>query len=173
MTNGRLEVISRLNGGGAGARGRGSSWWWPRWSRARACQRSREKRAFIRANYGWRRQLRGRQGIGFAPVRIAPEIVPAVSVGHCAIEIELASGVRMRICGRSGDGACSSITTREQCVSIPARPLSRKRSSRATALRVPLYPGASRLARLTYTVRSLATVSASRSVMRCSAKTSW
>ena len=48
--------------------------------------------------YGWRRQRRARQGIGFAPVRIAPEVA-ADLVGHGAIEIEFASGARMRITG--------------------------------------------------------------------------
>jgi transposase len=49
--------------------------------------------------YGWRRQLRGRQGVGFAPVRIALEDASADRVGHGAIEIEFASGARMRITG--------------------------------------------------------------------------
>ena len=47
--------------------------------------------------YGWRRQLRGRVRMGFAPVRIAAEAVGLVSSG--TIEIELASGARMRITG--------------------------------------------------------------------------
>ena len=49
--------------------------------------------------YGWRRQQRTRQGMGFAPVRIAPEVGAADPVGHGAIEIEFASGARMRITG--------------------------------------------------------------------------
>ena len=49
--------------------------------------------------YGWRRQPRPRQGLGFAPVRIAPEVAPADPVGHGAIPIEFASGARMRITG--------------------------------------------------------------------------
>jgi transposase len=50
--------------------------------------------------YGWRRQLRARQGIGFAPVQIAAEIAAAGGVaGHGAIEIEFASGTRMRVTG--------------------------------------------------------------------------
>jgi transposase len=48
--------------------------------------------------YGWRRQLRAQQGIGFAPVRIAPMVAAADLVGG-AIEIEFASGARMRITG--------------------------------------------------------------------------
>jgi transposase len=49
--------------------------------------------------YGWRRQLRARPGIGFAPVRIAPEVAPAGLADRGAIEIEFASGARMRITG--------------------------------------------------------------------------
>jgi transposase len=47
--------------------------------------------------YGWRRQLRAQPQIGFTPVRVAPECGSAEMVG--AIEIELASGARMRITG--------------------------------------------------------------------------
>jgi transposase len=46
--------------------------------------------------YGWRRQLRASLPIGFAPVRIAPEAAP---VTGGAIEIEFATGARMRITG--------------------------------------------------------------------------
>jgi transposase len=49
--------------------------------------------------YGWRRQLRARRGIGFAPVRIAPEMTPSGPADRGAIEIEFASGARMRITG--------------------------------------------------------------------------
>jgi transposase len=51
--------------------------------------------------YGWRRQLRAQQGIGFAPVRLAAEVAAADLAGHGAIEIEIefASGARMRITG--------------------------------------------------------------------------
>jgi hypothetical protein len=45
---------------------------------------------------GWRRQLRIRQPVGFAPVRIAPD---AGVVGSGTIEIEFAAGARMRITG--------------------------------------------------------------------------
>jgi transposase len=51
--------------------------------------------------YGWRRQLRAQPPIGFAPVRIAAEAAPA---GRGTIEIEFASGARMRITG-AVDGA--------------------------------------------------------------------
>ena len=46
--------------------------------------------------YGWRRRLRAQLPIDFAPVRIAPEGGSA-EVG--TIEIEFATGVRMRIKG--------------------------------------------------------------------------
>ena len=46
--------------------------------------------------YGWRRQLGVRAGIGFAPVRIAPEAGP---IAGGMIEIEFATGARMRITG--------------------------------------------------------------------------
>jgi transposase len=49
--------------------------------------------------YGWRRQLRGQVQVGFAPVRIASEAAPAGLAGAGAIEIEFASGARMRIIG--------------------------------------------------------------------------
>jgi len=42
---------------------------------------------------------RVRQGIGFAPVRIAAEVAAADLAGRGAIEIEFASGARMRITG--------------------------------------------------------------------------
>jgi transposase len=54
--------------------------------------------------YGWRRQLRVRQGIGFAPVQIAAEAGPPDLVGGGAIEIEFASGARMRITGAVASG---------------------------------------------------------------------
>jgi transposase len=49
--------------------------------------------------YGWRRQLRGRRQMGFAPVQITGEPAPAGPVGGGAIEIEFATGARMRITG--------------------------------------------------------------------------
>jgi transposase len=100
MTNGRVEVITSVE------RRR-------RWNAAEKQQlvvASLEPGASVSAIareagihpsqlYGWRRQQRPRQGIGFAPVRIAPEDAPADLVGHGAIEIEFASGARMRITG--------------------------------------------------------------------------
>jgi len=45
--------------------------------------------------YSWRLRLRGSTPEGFAPVRIAPE----VAGGGGTLEIEFATGVRMRISG--------------------------------------------------------------------------
>jgi transposase len=60
---------------------------------------AREAGIHPRQLYGWRPQVRAQQGIGFAPVRIVSEIAPADLAGRGAIEIEFASGVRMRITG--------------------------------------------------------------------------
>jgi transposase len=49
--------------------------------------------------YGWRRQLRARSPIGFSPVQIAPEMASTSLTGCGAIEIEFASGARMRVTG--------------------------------------------------------------------------
>jgi transposase len=49
--------------------------------------------------YGWRRQLRARPRIGFAPVEIAADAAPGVLADAGAIEIEFACGARMRISG--------------------------------------------------------------------------
>ena len=46
--------------------------------------------------YGWRRQVRAQALVGFAPLRIAPEASPAAPG---TIEIEFATGARMRISG--------------------------------------------------------------------------
>ena len=100
MTNGRVEVITSVE------RRR-------RWSAAEKQQlvlASLEPGASVSAIareagihpsqlYGWRRQPRAQQGIGFAPVRIAAEVAAADLAGHGAIEIEFASGARMRITG--------------------------------------------------------------------------
>ena len=47
--------------------------------------------------YGWRRQMRVRPEVGFAPVQIAAEIAPASPSG--VIDIEFANGARVRITG--------------------------------------------------------------------------
>jgi transposase len=100
MTNGRVEVITSVE------RRR-------RWSAAekqRLVVASLEPGASVSTIareagihpsqlYGWRRQLGARQGIGFAPVRIAAEAATGDLVGCGAIEIEFASGSRMRITG--------------------------------------------------------------------------
>jgi transposase len=100
MTNGRVEVMTSVE------RRR-------RWSSAEKEQLvaaslepgasvssiAREARIHPSQLYGWRRQLRARQGIGFAPVRIAAEIASAGLAGCGAIEIEFASGARTRITG--------------------------------------------------------------------------
>jgi transposase len=49
--------------------------------------------------YGWRRQLRVGSQIGFAAVRIASEGAPVGLGGPGTIEIEFATGARMRITG--------------------------------------------------------------------------
>jgi transposase len=49
--------------------------------------------------YGWRRQLGVRARIGFAPVRIAPEAAASGGIDRGTIEIEFATGARMRISG--------------------------------------------------------------------------
>jgi transposase len=100
MTNARVEVITSVE-----RRRR-----WSRTEKEQLVAASLEPDASVSALareagihpsqlYGWRRQLRAGSGIGFAPVRIAPEIAPAGPVGYGAIEIELASGTRIRITG--------------------------------------------------------------------------
>ncbi len=49
--------------------------------------------------YGWRRQLLTQQPAGFAPVRIASDAASAGVAGPGTIEIEFATGARMRITG--------------------------------------------------------------------------
>jgi transposase len=99
MTNGRVEVITSVE------RRR-------RWNSAEKQQlvsASLEPGASVSAVardagiqpgqlYGWRRQLGVRARIGFAPVRIAPEAA-ANGIDRGTIEIEFATGARMRISG--------------------------------------------------------------------------
>jgi transposase len=110
MTNGRVEVITSVE------RRR-------RWSAA-------EKRQLVAATlepdasvsaiarnagihpsqlYGWRRQLRTQPQIGFAPVRIASGPAPDGPAGVGAIEVEFASGARMRISGAADPATVSAI----------------------------------------------------------------
>jgi transposase len=49
--------------------------------------------------YGWRRQVRARPRMEFAPVRIAPEVVAAGLSAAGMIEIDFGSGARLRITG--------------------------------------------------------------------------
>ena len=100
MTNGRIEVITSVE------RRR-------RWSRAdkeRLVAASLEPGAVVSMIareagihpsqlYGWRRQLEVRQEVSFAPVRISPDTAPDGQLGRGAIEIEFASGARVRITG--------------------------------------------------------------------------
>jgi transposase len=99
MTNGRVEVITSVERR-------------PRWSSAekqRLVAATLEPGASVSAIardagihpgqlYGWRRQLRAQPRIDFAPVQVMAEPAPE-SAGIGAIEIELATGTRMRITG--------------------------------------------------------------------------
>jgi transposase len=106
MTNGRVEIITSVE------RRR-------RWSSAEKQQlvsASLEPGASVSAVariqpgqlYGWRRQLGVRARIGFAPVRIAAETAPAGAVDRGTIEIEFATGARMRITGAVEPGALTA-----------------------------------------------------------------
>src|SRR3979411_2021952 len=107
MTNGRVEVITSVE------RRR-------RWSSAEKQElvsASLEPGASVSAVarsagiqpgqlYGWRRQVGGRPriggvwgGMGCASVRVAREAAPAGAVDRGTIEIEFATGARMRITG--------------------------------------------------------------------------
>lgn len=100
MTNGRVEVITSVE------RRR-------RWSSAEKEQLvaaslepgasvsliAREAGIHPSQLYGWRRQLRVPPQLAFAAVQIASEATPKDLSGSGAIEIEFASGARMRITG--------------------------------------------------------------------------
>ena len=100
MTNGRVEVITSVE------RRR-------RWSSAEKQQlvaASLEPGSSVSAIarkagvhpsqlYGWRRALRSPAQVGFAPVRITPEAAPVGLASPGTIEIEFASGTRMRLTG--------------------------------------------------------------------------
>jgi transposase len=100
MTNGRVEIITSVQ--------RRRRW------------RSAEKEQLVAASlepgasvsaiareagihpsqlYGWRRQLRAQAALSFAPVRIASEAAPPGLAGPATIEIEFATGARMRVTG--------------------------------------------------------------------------
>jgi transposase len=109
MTNGRVEIITSVE------RRR-------RWSSAEKQQlvsASLEPGASVSAVareagiqpgqlYGWRRQLGVRARSCFAPVRIAPEAAAGGSVDRGTIEIEFATGARMRITGAVDAGALTA-----------------------------------------------------------------
>jgi transposase len=106
MTNGRVEVITSVE------RRR-------RWSLAEKQRlvsaslepgdwRWRGKRGSSGQLYGWRRQLGVRARIGFAPVRIAPEAAAGGVVDRGTIEIEFATGARMRITGAVDSAALAA-----------------------------------------------------------------
>jgi transposase len=100
VTNGRVEVITSVQ------RRR-------RWSAAEkqqlvaaslepgACVSALAREAGIHASqlYGWRRQLRAEPPMSFASVQITPDATYAGRVGPGTIEIEFASGARLRIAG--------------------------------------------------------------------------
>ncbi|HVQ70533.1 MAG TPA: transposase [Bradyrhizobium sp.] len=100
MTNGRVEVITsverRRRWNSAEKEQLVAAAWEPG---ASVSSIAREAGIHPSQLYGWRRQLRARQGIGFAPVRIAAAVAAAGLADRGAIEIEFASGARMRITG--------------------------------------------------------------------------
>lgn len=100
MTNGRVEVITSVQ-----RRRR-----WSSTEKGQLVAASLEPGASVSAVareagihpsqlYSWRRQLRAPAQLGFAPVRIASEAAPAGLAGPGTIEIEFATGARMRIAG--------------------------------------------------------------------------
>ncbi len=100
MTKGRVEVITSV-----GRRRR-----WSSAEKQQLVSASLEPGASVSAVareagihpgqlYGWRRQLGVRPRIGFVPVRIAPEETAAGPADRGTIEIEFATGARMRITG--------------------------------------------------------------------------
>jgi transposase len=65
--------------------------------------------------YGWRRQLRLRPPTGFAPVRIAEDAAGSGAVGRGTIEIEFASGARMRIAGAADPATLTAAVAALAC----------------------------------------------------------
>jgi transposase len=116
VTNGRVEVITSVQ------RRR-------RWSRSEKHQlvaASLEpgasvsvlaRQAGIHASqlYGWRRQLRAGPAMSFAPVQITPDATPAGLVGSGVIEIEFASGARMRIAGAADPATLTAAVAALSC----------------------------------------------------------
>jgi transposase len=64
--------------------------------------------------YGWRRQLRAQPPMSLAPVRIAPE-GPAGLIGPGTIEIEFASGARIRIAGAADPAMLTAAVAALSC----------------------------------------------------------
>jgi transposase len=71
---------------------------------------AREAEVHASQLYGWRRQLcvRQRASSGFAAVRIAPEAASAGLAEPATIEIEFATGARMRITGAADPAMVAS-----------------------------------------------------------------
>lgn len=62
--------------------------------------------------YGWRRQLRA---LTFTPVRVAPDVAPAGVIGPGTIEIEFASGARLRITGAADPATLTTVVAALAC----------------------------------------------------------
>ncbi len=115
MTNGRIEVLTSIE------RRR-------RWSASEKRQlvaaslepgasvSALAREAGIHASqlYGWRRQLRARPPMGFAPARIAPDVASSL-IGSGTIEIEFASGARMRIAGAADPATLTAAVAALSC----------------------------------------------------------
>jgi transposase len=115
MTNGRVEVITSVQ------RRR-------RWSASEKQQLvaaslepgasvsavAREAGIHASQLYGWRRQLRTQAPISFAPLRIAPGVASGLT-GSGTIEIEFASGARMRIAGAADPAALTAAVAALSC----------------------------------------------------------
>ena len=109
MTNGRVEVITSVQ------RRR-------RWSASEKRQLvaaslepgasvsalAREAGIYASQLYGWRRQIWAAPPMNFAAVRIAPKAAPAGVVDLGTIEIEFATGARMRITGAADPAALTA-----------------------------------------------------------------
>jgi transposase len=64
--------------------------------------------------YGWRRQLRAQPPMSFAPARIVLD-APAGRIGSGSIEIEFASGARMRIAGAADPATLAAAVAALSC----------------------------------------------------------
>src|SRR5947199_4154248 len=113
MTNGRVEVITSVQ------RRR-------RWSSSEkqelvaasgASVSTLARQAGIHASqlYGWRRQLRAQPPMSFEPVRIAEDAAACGVAGGGTIEIEFASGARMRIAGAADPATLTAAVAALAC----------------------------------------------------------